>query len=139
MPLSPTPQLWDYYHAGLFTWVPGIRLRFSSSCDKWFVGRLSSPHTLHPFTVSCLFLEPPYLSLHPGTPSPEAASPQVTAMSQPLCPRMLLVRVSVAARRHHDHGNSYKGKHLIGVAYSSEVSTITVMVGSMAALGQAWC
>ena len=26
----------------------------------------------------------------------------------------LLVRVSVGVKRHHDHGNSYKGKHLIG-------------------------
>ena len=29
----------------------------------------------------------------------------------------MLVRVSRAVRRHHDHVNSYKGKHLIGVAY----------------------
>ena len=26
----------------------------------------------------------------------------------------VLVRVSVAMKRHHDHGNSHKGKHLIG-------------------------
>jgi hypothetical protein len=26
----------------------------------------------------------------------------------------VLVRVSIALKRHHDHGNSYKGKHLIG-------------------------
>ena len=26
----------------------------------------------------------------------------------------VLVRVSVAVKRHHDHGNSHKGKHLIG-------------------------
>ena len=34
-----------------------------------------------------------------------------------------LVRVSVAVKRNHDHGgNSYEGKHLIGIAaYSSEV------------------
>ena len=28
------------------------------------------------------------------------------------------LRVSIAVKRHHDHSNSYKGKHLIGVAYS---------------------
>ena len=27
---------------------------------------------------------------------------------------VVLVRVSIAVKRHHDHGNSYKGKHLIG-------------------------
>ena len=32
-------------------------------------------------------------------------------------------------KRHHDHGNSYKGKHLIGVAYSSEVWSTIIMVG----------
>ena len=26
----------------------------------------------------------------------------------------ILVRVSIAVKRHHDHGNSYKRKHLIG-------------------------
>ena len=26
----------------------------------------------------------------------------------------VLVRVSTAVKRHHDHGNSYKGKHFIG-------------------------
>ena len=29
----------------------------------------------------------------------------------------VLVRVSVAVKRHHNHGNSYKGKYLIGVAH----------------------
>ena len=33
----------------------------------------------------------------------------------------VFVRVSIAVKRHHDHGNSYKGKHLIAVAYSSEI------------------
>ena len=28
-----------------------------------------------------------------------------------------LVRLSFAVKRHHDHNNSYKGKHLIGVPY----------------------
>ena len=27
---------------------------------------------------------------------------------------LVLVRVSIAVKRHHDHSNSYKGKHLIG-------------------------
>ena len=26
----------------------------------------------------------------------------------------ILVRVSIAVKRHHDHGNSYRGKHVIG-------------------------
>ena len=31
----------------------------------------------------------------------------------------VLVRVSIVVKKHHDHGNSYKGKHLIEVlAYS---------------------
>ena len=31
----------------------------------------------------------------------------------------ICLRVSIAVKRHHDHGNSYKGKHLIEVvAYS---------------------
>ena len=33
----------------------------------------------------------------------------------------VLVREFVAVRRHHDKGNFYKGKHLIGFTYSSEV------------------
>ena len=28
--------------------------------------------------------------------------------------RIVLIRVSIAVKRHHDHGNSYKGKHFIG-------------------------
>ena len=30
---------------------------------------------------------------------------------------IVLVRVSVAVKRHHDHDNSYKGKHFIGETY----------------------
>lgn len=30
----------------------------------------------------------------------------------------VLVRVSIAVRKHHDLNNSYKGQHLTGVAYS---------------------
>ena len=42
---------------------------------------------------------------------------------------VVLVSVSVSVKRHHDHCNSYKGKHLIGVAYISEVESIITMVG----------
>ena len=38
--------------------------------------------------------------------------------------------VSIAVKRHCDHGNSYKGKHLIVMgAYSSEAQSIIIMVG----------
>ena len=51
----------------------------------------------------------------------------------------VLVRVPIAVKRHHDNGNSYKGKHLMEVvAYSSEVQSIIIMVGSMAACKQIW-
>ena len=30
----------------------------------------------------------------------------------------VLVRVSIAVKRHHGHGNSYEGKNLIGMTYS---------------------
>ena len=29
-----------------------------------------------------------------------------------------LVGISISVKRHHDHNNSYKGEHLIRVAYS---------------------
>ena len=29
----------------------------------------------------------------------------------------VLVRVSIAVKRHHDQGNSYKGQHLIGAGF----------------------
>ena len=51
----------------------------------------------------------------------------------------VLVRVPIAVKRHHDNGNSYKGKHLMEVvAYSLEVQSIIIMVGSMAACRQTW-
>ena len=31
--------------------------------------------------------------------------------------KVVLVRVSAAVKTHHDHGNSYKGKHFIVVAH----------------------
>ena len=43
---------------------------------------------------------------------------------------IVLVRVSVAGKRHHDHSNSYKEKPLIEVAaFRSEVLPIVIMVG----------
>ena len=51
----------------------------------------------------------------------------------------VLVRVSIAVKRHYDHSNSYKGKYLILVAYNSEVwSIIVIIAGSMAAHRQIW-
>ena len=29
----------------------------------------------------------------------------------------VLIRASIAVKKHHGHGSSYKGKHLIGVVY----------------------
>ena len=43
----------------------------------------------------------------------------------------MCLRVCIAVKRHHDHGNSYKGKHLMEVTVS-EVQSIIIMVGSMA-------
>lgn len=37
------------------------------------------------------------------------------------------LRVSVAVKRHRDHGNPYKGQHLIVVAYSSKVQPIIIV------------
>ena len=49
----------------------------------------------------------------------------------------VLVRVSIAVKRHHDHGYSYKGKHLIEVvAYISEVQSIIIMAGIMVHAGR---
>jgi hypothetical protein len=42
-----------------------------------------------------------------------------------------------AVKRRHDQGNSYKGQHLIGAGLQVQRSII-IMVGSMAASGQAW-
>ena len=42
-----------------------------------------------------------------------------------------LARVSVAMKTHHDHGNSYKGKHLLGVAsygFHKKAVALTVFV-----------
>ena len=52
----------------------------------------------------------------------------------------VLVRVSIAVKRHHDHDNSYKGKHLIRVAYyNAEIQFIIIITGSTAACRQTWC
>jgi hypothetical protein len=34
---------------------------------------------------------------------------------------VVLAMVFIAVKRFHDHSNSYKGQHLIGLAYNSEV------------------
>jgi hypothetical protein len=52
----------------------------------------------------------------------------------------VLIRVSTAEKRYHDQGNSYKGQHFIGACFSlSELQSIIIMAGSMAASRQAWC
>ena len=46
----------------------------------------------------------------------------------------VLVRVSIAVKGHGDHSNSYEGKHFIEVAASSsEIQSVFIMMGSMAA------
>ena len=39
----------------------------------------------------------------------------------------VLVRVSTAVKKHHNHSKSYKTEHLIGQAFSSEVWSIIIM------------
>jgi hypothetical protein len=51
----------------------------------------------------------------------------------------VLARVSIAVKRHHNQGNSYKGKHLIGAGLQVQRLSIVIMVGSMAACRQIWC
>jgi hypothetical protein len=49
-------------------------------------------------------------------------------------------RVSIAVKRHHDPGNSYKWQHLIEADLTClEVQSIIIKAGSMAASRQAWC
>ena len=49
----------------------------------------------------------------------------------------VLVRVFITVKRHHDHSNSYKGKHLVEVLLTvSEVQSIIIMAGSMAVCRQ---
>ena len=50
----------------------------------------------------------------------------------------VLVRVFMAVKRHHDCGNLYEGKHLIEVAYSTEVQPMITVTRSMAACRQIW-
>jgi uncharacterized membrane protein YhaH (DUF805 family) len=52
---------------------------------------------------------------------------------------ILVSQCSIAVERLHDHGNSYKRKHLIGVGLHSEVKTIIIISGSMVAHRQTWC
>ena len=41
----------------------------------------------------------------------------------------VLVRVSIAVKRHHDHSTSFKGKRLVGWLIFSVVECIIIMVG----------
>ena len=41
----------------------------------------------------------------------------------------ILVKVSITVKRHYDHGNSYKGKHLLGFSTVSEIYFIIFMIG----------
>jgi hypothetical protein len=52
----------------------------------------------------------------------------------------VLVRVFMAGKRHHDQGHSYKGKTFHwGWLAVSEVLSILITVGSVAAGRQTWC
>ena len=52
----------------------------------------------------------------------------------------VLVRVSIAVKRHHDHSSSCKEKHFTEVAvYSSEVQPIMILTANMAAHRLTWC
>jgi hypothetical protein len=42
-------------------------------------------------------------------------------------------------KRYHDQGNSYKGQHLIRADIVSEVQSLIIMAGRMAASRQTWC
>jgi hypothetical protein len=57
-------------------------------------------------------------------------------------PLQMLVhfRIYITTNRHHDQGNSYKGKHLTeAVLQFLEVQSIIIMARSMAASRQTWC
>ena len=43
---------------------------------------------------------------------------------------LVIVCVSIAMKRHHDHSNSYEEKHVIGLAYRSQIQSIIVMTGN---------
>jgi hypothetical protein len=62
------------------------------------------------------------------TPDRETAATQINNSIQ----LGACLSVSVAVKRHYDQGNSYNGKHLIGV------QSIIIQAGSMAASRQAW-
>ena len=49
-----------------------------------------------------------------------------------------LVWVSIAMKRQHDQGNSYKG-HLLGWLILSEIQSIIITAGSVAVCKQTWC
>jgi hypothetical protein len=51
----------------------------------------------------------------------------------------VLIRVSIAVKRHHEHRNFMKETISLGLAYSSEVQSIIFMVGSVVAHRQTRC
>ena len=52
----------------------------------------------------------------------------------------VLVRVSIAVKRHHEHGNSSKKNiQLRWLLTVSEFQSIIIMVGSRAVCRQTWC
>jgi hypothetical protein len=55
------------------------------------------------------------------------------------CLLAVLVRVSIAVKRDHDQGNSYKGKHLIGAGLQILRFSLVSTDGNMATSRQAWC
>lgn len=70
---SPVVGLQGYHHAQIFTWVLGIKLRFSCLCSKNFINIVISPATPHL----------PDLMASPDTDLPN----QLSRDSQLLCPK----------------------------------------------------
>jgi hypothetical protein len=54
--------------------------------------------------------------------SVNASTSQQTSTSLSCISPHILVRISIAMKRHHDHGNSYKGNHLIGAGLQFRAS-----------------
>ena len=48
------------------------------------------------------------------------------------------LKVSISVKRYHDHGNSYKGKHLIGDLHFQRFSPLSSW-WNMVACRQTWC
>lgn len=62
-----------------------------------------------------------------------------TSTPQSLVSTSVLLKVSFTVTIHHGHGNSYKENIKLGLAYSSEVFFIFVLMGSMLAHRQKRC